>query len=65
MNYREAKQLFDRAYWSMLLEPGNVTQASQIAGVSRTSVYAVIHRLKLDYPFGTNLHARRGNWGDL
>lgn len=56
--YAQALERWKRDYWRELLTltRGNVTEAAQIAGVSRTHVYAVISSL------GFKLVRREASW---
>ncbi|EKD96836.1 MAG: Sigma-54 dependent DNA-binding response regulator [uncultured bacterium] len=47
--YREARLLFERAYFSNLMQAadGNVSEASRISGVARQNIYGHLERTEL------------------
>lgn len=50
VSYREAKEAFDRAYWSRVLRESNgvVSRAAELADKTRKEVYDAAKRLGLD-----------------
>jgi DNA-binding NtrC family response regulator len=63
VTYKEAREEFERDYWSKLLalHNENITEVAKAAQVQRSNVYRRLTRMGV--PLRRPLH--RGNWGDL